>query len=151
MAIQRDPNSIATVFEVFSAGQVGPERVDLQSGKADGDTYHARLHRGYVHGEPASPAGVFIQSNWVVHLGPDQVVNFHCYRSNAVTLELGAPGVHRVVFAGEAARTFRLMGSLDMTNWLPLQTNVMTASEIFGHQEADLRSPAQRFSKVLSP
>ena len=100
---------------------------------------------------PTSPVGVFIQSNWVVNLGPDQVVNFHCYRSNAVTLELSAPGVHRVVFAGETGRTFRLMGSSDLVNWLPLQTNVMSASEIFDYQEADLGSPAQRFFKVLSP
>ena len=39
LAIQRDPNSIATVFEVFSAGQVGPEGVDLQKGRADGEMY----------------------------------------------------------------------------------------------------------------
>ena len=39
LAIQRDSNSIATVFEVFSAGQTGPERVDLQKVRADRETY----------------------------------------------------------------------------------------------------------------
>ncbi|HXI50163.1 MAG TPA: choice-of-anchor Q domain-containing protein, partial [Candidatus Saccharimonadales bacterium] len=100
---------------------------------------------------PASSAGVFIQSNSVVHLGPDHVVNFQCYRSNAVTLELSAPGVHRVVFAGEAGRTYRLMGSSELPTWLPLQTNLMSNSEIFSYDEADLGFPAQRFFKVLSP
>ena len=30
LAMHHGPNSIVTVFEMFSAGQTGPERVDLQ-------------------------------------------------------------------------------------------------------------------------
>jgi len=100
---------------------------------------------------PGSPAGVFLQSNSVVNLGPDCAVNFHCYRSNALTIELSAAGGRRVVFAGEAGRTYRLIGSSNPPNWLPLQTNGMSASELFDYQEADPGFPAQRLYKVLSP
>ena len=46
LAIQRDQNSVGTVFEVFSAGQTGPERVDLQKVRADGETYPSAFCHG---------------------------------------------------------------------------------------------------------
>ena len=101
---------------------------------------------------PSSPSAVFIQSNAVVTVGPDTFVNFHSYRSNAVTLEMNSsPGTHRIVFAGETGRTYILSGSSDLPTWTPLQTNVVSSSQIFDYFETDVGSPAHRLYKVESP
>jgi hypothetical protein len=101
---------------------------------------------------PSSPTAVFIQSNAVVTVGPDTFVNFHSYRSNAVTLEMNSsPGTHRVVFAGETGRTYVLYGSSSLPDWTPLQTNVMSSSQIFDYLENDVGTPGSRVYKVESP
>ena len=100
---------------------------------------------------PSSPAAVFIQSNAVVTLGPDRLVNFHSYRSNAVTLEMNvAPNLNRVVVAGEAGRTYPLLGTSVLPAWIPVKTNVMPASGIFDYFEPNL-SPGTRLFRFESP
>jgi hypothetical protein len=101
---------------------------------------------------PSSPVGVFVQSNAVVTVGPDTPVNFHSYRSNAVTLEMNvSPGSHRVVFAGETGRSYILYGSSALPAWAALKTNVMSSSQIFDYFESDVGSPGHRLYKVVSP
>jgi hypothetical protein len=140
-------------------GWVGPlADIHVSSGSlfaplGPGDNY---LINGFAAGThtviPSSPTGIFVQSNAVVTLGPDRLVNFHSYRSNAVTLEMNAsPGTHRVVFAGETGRTYRLFGSSALPAWTTLQTNVISSSGIFNYIETDAGSPAHRLFKVESP
>ncbi|HKX60546.1 MAG TPA: choice-of-anchor Q domain-containing protein [Verrucomicrobiae bacterium] len=111
----------------------------------------ADLAPGSYEITPTSPTAVFIQSNAVVTLGPDRLVNFHSYRSNAVTLEMNvAPGTNRVVVAGEAGRAYRLLGTSDLPAWIPVKTNVMPASGIFDYFEAVLPA-GNRLFKFESP
>jgi hypothetical protein len=84
-------------------------------------------------------------------LGPDRLVNFYSYRSNAVTLERNvSPGTNRVVVAGEAGRTYRLFGTSALPAWIPLKTNLMPDSGIFDYFEAEL-SAGSRLFKFESP
>ena len=62
-----------------------------------------------------------------------------------------SPGTHRVVFAGETGRTYILSGSSNLPTWTPLQTNVMSSSQIFDYFETDAGSPSHHLFKVESP
>lgn len=102
--------------------------------------------------KPAASDAVFILSNQVVNLGPDIVnVNFHSYRSNALTIEPVSSQTFRSVFAGGAGETWRVLGSSNLLEWAPVLTNTVPASGIFEFIETNNPSNPSRFFQTIEP
>jgi hypothetical protein len=101
---------------------------------------------------PICSEAVFLLSNQVVNLGPDVVgLDFHSYRSNALTMERVSTGIVRSVFAGEAGQTHRVLFSPDLQQWHPYSTNMVQSSGIFDFFETNHPSPAAGFFQVVKP
>jgi hypothetical protein len=101
---------------------------------------------------PMSSEAVFLLSNRVVNLGPDVVgVDFHSYRSNALTMERVSSGVVRAVFAGETGQTHRVLLSTNLQHWGSYSTNTVQPSGIFDFFETNSASPLSRFFEVVKP
>jgi hypothetical protein len=101
---------------------------------------------------PASPEAVFILSNRVVNLGPDAVyVNFHSYRSNALTIERLSGEVCRNVFAGEAGDTWRVLTATDLLNWSEYSVKTVEPSGIFDFFHTNGVGSGTKFFQAVKP
>jgi hypothetical protein len=81
---------------------------------------------------PAAPDAVFVPRHQMVSLGPDLAgVNFHSYRSNALSIERLSGQTLRSVFAGAAGDTWRILVCTKLPTWLPYATNTVEASGLF--------------------
>ncbi len=81
--------------------------------------------------KPGAADAVFRLNSRVVTLGPDVVdLNFHSYRSNAVTMELFPAGV-TLVLAAAPGDTWRVLTSTNCLDWKPYLTNTISPNGLF--------------------
>jgi hypothetical protein len=102
--------------------------------------------------EPTCPEAVFVLSNRQVSLGPDAVaVDFHSYRSNALTIERVSAGSVHSIFAGEAGQSYCVEISTNLPNWSPYATNTAQSSGLFEFYETNAVPEVPRLFRVARP
>ena len=130
--------------------------VDFSAGSTSVDAAGHYALRGLAAGNyrltPAAPDAVFVESNRLVTLGPDAVyVDFHAYRSNALTIERLSGDVCRNVFAGAAGETWQVLTSTHLPDWSLHSTRTVQPSGLFEVLHTNAPAVGSRFFRTVKP
>jgi hypothetical protein len=94
----------------------------------------------------------FFPANRLISVGPDQVgVDFKAYRWNALSLESFSGGTLRLLFAGTNGLSYRVLFSTNLTDWIPVSTNVPVSSNLFEVLDPSVLSRPAGFYRTVQP
>lgn len=125
---------------------------DTNSGSTTNGVYRLEgLAAGTYAVTPASPDYLFMPTNRMVTVGPDQVgVNFKAYHWNALSLDGVTNGMLDVIFPGTNGATYWIQDSSNLVDWTSMTTNTV-GPDNFLELQIPITSDPGWFYRVVKP
>ncbi|HTI97718.1 MAG TPA: choice-of-anchor Q domain-containing protein [Dongiaceae bacterium] len=125
---------------------------DTNSGSTTNGVYRLEgLAAGTYAVTPASPDYLFMPTNRMVTVGPDQVgVNFKAYHWNSLSLDGVTNGMLDVIFPGTNGATYWIQDSSNLVDWTSMATNTV-GPDNFLELQIPITSDPGWFYRVVKP